>query len=425
MQYSFVKSLLESTWMINPSAASVYFPLFKGALSGLQFVKEPEPEDSIPYLVSLASKGVVPFSSPRDLTYAEDGDEFIYVMNLRGVALKHDAMCGPVGTRTQAARLLAMDKNKSVIGHIMVTESGGGQASAVPELADAIQSLTKPIVAWVDGISASAAYYINSYCTHIMASRDSDQIGCIGTMIQMRGLPKFSKLENGEITARIYADEATEKNDEYETALEGNFTLVKERILNPLNEQFKSDVKTNRSSVLDEQLKGRMFRAGDVIGSLIDSVGTFNDAVDLVTSLARRVEKPATKNNTNTNNIQKMEDLVNLNAIESVAGFETADGHASFNEAQLTDIDSQLAIGAEAISRVTVLEGENTTLSDTVAQRDARIVELETALASALGDDSADPALVVKTTDGKITPKKDNSLASAFQACENHLKQFS
>lgn len=423
MQYSFIKSILEGSWMIHPAAASVYLPMLKGALSGLEFVAEPEPENSIPYLVSATSNKVIPFSDPEDLSLSEESDQFVFVLNLRGTVLKHDAMCGPRGTRTLASRLARMDKQANVIGHIIVTESGGGMASAVPELADAIQALTKPVVAWIDGMSASAAYYINSYCTHIMASRATDMIGCIGVLVQLQGYPKYAKLDDGTVVARIYADASTEKNDEYEAALEGNFTLIKERLLNPLNEQFMSDVKTNRSGVLDEQLKGRTYPATEVVGTLIDSIGNFDAAVQKVIELAGS-QKPL---NTKPNNTKTMNELNNLNTIASVAAFEVIDGHASFNEEQLTEIDAQLGVGNAALERVLQLEAENASLTETIATRDSRITELEATLTSVTENTPAVPSAVVsKETDSSDPVKnpKQNAIASAMAECENHLKTF-
>lgn len=418
MQFSFVKSLLDSCWMVHPQVASSYYPLLQGALSGLEFMSESEPENSVPYLVSLSTNRVVTFSDPDDLSFSRDGDQYIFVLNLRGPILKHDAYCGPRGTRTLASRLARMDKEKSVIGHIIVTESGGGMAAAVPEMADVIQSLTKPVVAWIDGMSASAAYYINSYCSHIMASRSSDQVGCIGTLIQLHGYPKYAKLNDGSVVARIYADAATEKNDEYEAALEGNFTLIKERMLNPHNEQFISDVKTNRSAVNEEQLKGRTYNAGDVVGSLIDSIGSFNDAVNLVVSLA---ESNNTKSQNSNNKIKQMNGLINLNKIQSITGLELVDGHASLNEDQLNDIEQELANGNQAQSRVPELENQVNSLSSDVASRNSRISELESALEDSVDNGGVPPGKIDKKTDGDDNHSSDDSFSSAKSFCENHL----
>lgn len=418
MQYSFLASLMNSVWMLHPSGISDFLPLYKGAFSGLHFEKEPEPKDTIPFAVNMASMERVESSDslPSD-------EKFVAVTILRGVVLKHDAFCGPKGTRTIASRLKQADTDKNVIGHVLITESPGGQASAVPELADAINSLTKPVVAWVDGMSASAAYYINTFCDHIMASRDTDQIGCIGTMIELQGYPKYGTLADGSIVARVYGDEASEKNDEFETALQGDFKLIKERILNPHNEQFIADVRNNRSAVKDEHLKGRTFKASDVIGTLIDSIGSFNDAVNKVIELSGT--NNSNSNTSKTNNSNKMA-YNNLNQIESIRDFELQDGQASFNEQQLSDIDAALQSGTTASGQVTTLQAENSTLTETVATRDARITELETALAAAQKGGAASSAtVVVETDDPSKTGEKKDSLSESMSYCEQHLKNFS
>jgi len=402
--------------MIHPDAASAYYPLLRGALSGMEFMKEPEPEDNKPFLMSLShSNKIIVTDEPGRMNYGDENDQFIFVTPLKGTVLKHDAECGPRGTRTLASRMSTWDKNKQVIGHIIVTESGGGQAAGVPEMADAISNLTKPVVAWIDGMSASAAYYINSYCSHIMASRATDQIGCIGTLIQLHGFPKFAKLDDGSVVARIYADGADEKNEEFEKALEGNFTLIKERLLNPHNEQFKADVRSNRTAVLDEQLKGRTYNASDVVGTLIDSIGSFEDAIQKVIELSN-----STKNNSKSNNSKKMEQLTNLNNIESVRDFEVTEGQASFNEQQLQDIESALAAGTQAASQVVTLTSENNTLRNDVTARDNRIAELEAALAGDGAHAAVESAAV--NTDGILNPKPVDEFQSAKEFCENHLK---
>lgn len=423
MQYSFIKDLVEGVWMIHPNAASVWLPLLQGALSGLNF--EREAESFPPYMVSSKNGAII-----QSGTGNQSEASLVYVTSLRGVTLKHDAPCGPVGTRTIAQRLLEADKQKNILGHILVTESGGGQAGAVAELSDAISKLTKPIVAWVDGMSASAAYYINSYCGHIMVSRGTDQIGCIGTMISFEGFPKFSKSLDGKVTARIYADDATEKNDEYESALEGNFKLMKERVLNPHNDKFVSDIKNNRKGVLPELLKGRTYYASDVLGTLIDSIGSFEDAINKVKEMA--ADNSVLEVIIKPNNIKKMPELINLNAIESLKDFVVTEGQTSFNEAQLSDIEEALATGAAATAQVTDLTNQNTSLTtdkislnDELQQKVSRISELETALEAANNGAADSTASISKNTDGKNTAEVKDEFASAKEFCLTHLKNHS
>lgn len=416
MHYSFISSLVNSVWMMHPDGIAAFYPIYKGIFSGLQFEKDSEPLNTIPFSISTASMERVESSSslPSD-------EKYVAITSLRGVALKHDAMCGPVGTRTIASRLRRADADKNVIGHVLVTESPGGQAASVPELADAITSLTKPVVAWVDGLSASAGYYINSYCNHIMASRDTDNIGCIGTMIEMQGFPKYGKVEDGSIIARIYADQATEKNEEYEAALQGDFKLITERVLNPHNEQFIADVKLNRPGVKEEHLKGRTFKASDVLGSLVDSIGSFNDAVNKVIELSG--VNTSNTNTSNTNNSKTMA-FNNLNKIASVGVFETLDGQASFNEQQLNDIEALLQTGNTAQEQITTLQTDNATLSDQVSKKEARISELEAALAATQNGGADDTAEAVIKNDTGKTGVKSDSLADSMSYCENHLKKF-
>lgn len=418
MQYSFIKHLIDGIWMIHPSAASAWLPVYEGAFAGLELSQEEEPENSIPYTIN--AKG---FDTP-----GSKSEQKVFVASLRGVVLKHDATCGPVGTRSIAQRLMAADKQEDVIGHILVTESGGGLSSAVPELSDAIATLQKPIVAWIDGISASAAYYINSYCNHIMASRETDQVGCIGTLVTLEGYPSYSKLPDGKVIARIYADGADEKNEEYEQALEGNFKAIKERVLNPHNEKFKNDVKANRAGALPEHLKGRTFSASQVVGTLIDSIGSLEDAVQKVIELAgtsKKTETPPNKHNTTT-----MPNLTNLNQIESIKDFAMVDGQASFNEQQLSDIEQRLSEGAEASrnlaeqqSTVSTLTKEKETLTQELGQKNTRINELEAALQEATKDGAADTsAVATKDTDASGSVTVVDEFQQAKEFCENHLK---
>lgn len=294
-------------------------------------------------------------------------------------------------------------------------------------MADAIRSLKKPVIAWIDGMSASAAYYINSYCSHIMASRATDEIGCIGTLIQLHGVPRFGKMEDGSIVARIYADGADEKNIEFEKALDGDFKLIKERLLNPHNEQFKADVMTNRPTVKGDQLTGRTYPASEIVGTLIDSIGTLNDAIQKVVELSKAAGKKDT--NSKTNNSRKMDELINLNAIASIKDFVLVEGSASFNEEQLQDIEATLESGRQAVERATQLEAEVQTLTDKVSEqetnlsaKDARIAELEAVIPA---EKPAENNLQVnKPTDGSGSLSKVNSFADVMETCENHLKKY-
>lgn len=124
-----------------------------------------------------------------------------------------------------------------------------------------------------------------------------------------------------------------------------------------------------------------------------------------------------------------MDELINLNAIASIKDFVLVEGHASFNEEQLQEIEASLELGRQAAERVTQLEAEVQTLTNQVSEqgtnisaKDARIAELEAVIPA---NEPAEGSLqVVKETDASIDSPVVNSYGAAISACENHLKQY-
>jgi protease-4 len=401
MQFSFLKELITSSWQIDAITAQTYAPVLRGVLNGLHFEREDPDSKYQPYQVAATTKQLNSSTTKQ-----------IYVQPLRGPMLKDDSPSGIIGTRTMAGNLLRADKNINIIGHILLIDSGGGQTLSTPPLSDAIEKLTKPIVAWVDGCMCSAAMHVGSYCKKIIASRDIDSIGCIGTMIELEGFPKFNKEPNGFTYARIYADQATEKNDDYETALTGDFKLIKERLLNPHNENFIAHIRANRPNVKDEHLKGRTFRASEVIGTLIDSIGAFETAVQTVLDLSKSVTQQL--NNSTTMN-KKLTAMVALLAVTELV---IEDGQTSLNEQQLEAINNALVAGNTATAELATANAALQTANATIATRDVTIAEQAKKITDLEAAAGAPSATAVKSTDGDETAEPENT----YQNVKNILK---
>ena len=312
--------------MIHPQQAAAMLPLVRGILSGnLASLDNAERKEA--KKVSCAdfyvgsSKQVNPYT-----------DKSVYVTYLDGTMTKHGS-CYSYGTREIAQELLEADKDPEIIGHIIVADSGGGAADSVPELSSAIKQLTKPIVSYIDGMAASACIYAISYTQKIIAHQAFDQVGCIGTMITVSGWPKLRRDADGYVQVRVYADQSAEKNADYEAALEGNTQIIKEDLLNPLCQAFIDDMKANRPGASDDQLTGKTYFAKDVVGSLIDSIGSFEDAIQAVIDLAAAAEDP------NTNTSEKMAKYPKLESIPELEEQVYAeDGSTILQECQLEAI---------------------------------------------------------------------------------------
>lgn len=400
---SFFNDIFREPWMIEPQTAAAQKQVLRGLLMGLEFTQEDE-----------MVQAIIGHKENRAIPRGRN----INVVNLEGTMLRDDGPCGMVGTRTIASLLREADAKADVLGHILYIDSGGGAANSVPDIAEAIQACQKPVVAFVDGYMCSAAMYAGSYCRHIIANREDNRVGCIGTMIQLEDWPKQARDNDGEMHIRVYADGAEEKNDEYEKALEGDFNLIKERVLNPANERFKADIRRNRPAAREDQLKGRTYEAREVIGTLVDSIGNFDAAVQKVIELSNL-------------NITTMKGHENLQSLDTCRDLQMVDGYVSLNGEQMAEIDHTLgeiktekalnevnaATIAEQLTTINELTQERdelkakadqlpakeqeiadlTTERDTLkeqnAQKDARIAELEAALDKDSDDEEAMQAM--------------------------------
>lgn len=405
MNYAFLKDIIGSPWQIEVQTLNSLLPILRGMVNGLSVDKAAEPSSHQPYALS-ASKGEIVMWSQLEAPIPQDGSEpspkVISVLPIRSVLTKHDQDCGPVGTRTLASRLIRADTNESVLGHILVVESGGGQAIAVPELTDAMQNCTKPIVVWIDGVAASAAYYISSYANEIIASREMDLVGCIGTMLVWEGRKsKSAENQDGQIHVTIYADGSEQKNAEYEAAINDfNFQGAKDRMLNPLNAKFQSDVLFNRSSTTEDQLKGRTYFASEVVGTLVDSIGNFDTAVQRLLALANFKENIPTQNNQSLNNSKPMtKQFLHVNQVLSVESLEGSEEGVFLNQDQLGAIEEGLLANQQLASERDTANQERDTANTTMGSMQQQIADsLATAAAAYDPFNAIDPSVALALT---------------------------
>jgi len=135
----------------------------------------------------------------------------VAVIPIRSEILKYDLPCGPRGSQSILSDIKQSDQNPSIRSILLVVDSPGGQVTGTDLLADAIAKCETPVVAYIEGMAASAAYWIVSGAKRIIASSDLDRIGSIGTMLLVEDLqPAFEKL--GVKFHEIYASLSTEKN---------------------------------------------------------------------------------------------------------------------------------------------------------------------------------------------------------------------
>jgi signal peptide peptidase SppA len=122
-------------------------------------------------------------NSRRPMVVDAEGIATIHVLGPLGRNLsKMEKTCGATSFEDIHAELAQANANPAVRGILLHIDSPGGTVQGTPELAAAVASSPKPLVAFTEDMIASAAYYIAAGARAIVASPSAD-IGSIGVYI--------------------------------------------------------------------------------------------------------------------------------------------------------------------------------------------------------------------------------------------------
>ncbi len=213
----------------------------------------------------------------------------IAVTNINGPITKAGGASSR-GMKEISVDLLKLDSDENIIGHIIQIDSGGGSSAGMEVMAHTIQNLKKPVVGLVEraGMAASAAYGILSHTDWAMAEDANSEVGSIGTMISFAGFVPGEKDFMGARHITAYATASTKKNKAFEEAIAtGSTALLISEMLDPFNERFLATTKKMRPNILESQLDGSMYDAGEVVGTMVDAIGSFDDAVNKILELSK------------------------------------------------------------------------------------------------------------------------------------------
>lgn len=132
---------------------------------------------------------------PLDNTYGVEMRDGVAVIDVDGPIFKRadmfDMMSGATSTEMMAQDLKDCLDDKKVKAILFNFNSPGGEAAGTNEFAEMIFQARgkKPIVAYVDGMAASAAYWMASACDEIVVDELGD-VGSIGTVLTITDTKK-------------------------------------------------------------------------------------------------------------------------------------------------------------------------------------------------------------------------------------------
>jgi len=167
--------------------------------------------------------------------------------------------------------------------------SPGGMVHGTEKLSNAFRNAAarKPVVALVENMVASAAYWSFCSCTHIMLGGQSAEVGSIGIVWSIEDDRPFWEAM-GLKFHDVYDSEATEKNGSIRKLRAGDASAALAEV-DALKKVFRAAVTTGRLKVKEASpvFKGALFMGQQAISAgLADSVGDLQAAINLARNLA-------------------------------------------------------------------------------------------------------------------------------------------
>ena len=223
--------------------------------------------------------------------YGEEMDQTDIILNVvpvEGPILRNGDGCS-YGSKEYRDWLMAAADLPNCVGHLVYIDTPGGSAYAKNDFQfaiDYVKSKNQPVIALVDGLCASAGMALAAMCDEIYFVNPMDRIGSIGTMCAFYAVADgVEDAVTHERFVEVYGSKSEFKNKEYRDAALGDYDELQKEV-DDLNEQFWNTIKTYRPQVLEEQMHGKIYNCGDVIGSLVDGQGTMQSCIDRILELA-------------------------------------------------------------------------------------------------------------------------------------------
>ena len=288
------------------------------------------------------------------------------IVSIHGVMMKsRNSMMEGSSTVELRRELRALQDNGMVEKVVLHIESPGGTAAGTMELGQAVRDLAavKPVMAFIEDIGASAAYWIASQADSIYANKLA-KVGSIGTYAVVADMSKAAEQQG----IKVHVVRAGEFKGMGTPGTEVTETQLAEiqRMVDGANGEFLSAVARGRGLSLEavtELADGRVHLATDAVSlGLIDGVSTLEQVVQLKRNSFNRSQTMATAKEIQEAcpGIKSEKVLEFLNSEKSLASCVSS--HMQELALDIETLKEQLSVEAEqtekALERVSELEAE-------------------------------------------------------------------
>lgn len=281
-----LSALLRGRWLIDKQWANDHLPMFIAMLQGqpISFVQRTGNEGvEAPFAID-------PSTMQRyDLAQAPNGS--VGIIPISGPITKYNGDCGEPGSVQRTSWLISMQQMSNIGSIVQLLDTPGGESRAANSYVSAVQKSNKPVLSFVDGMAASLGVWYTSASDEVYLSSELDQIGSVGSYCQLLDYSGFLE-QKGIKMIEIYAPQSTDKNKDYQDALNGD-TSAMAADLGLHVDAFISFVKSSRGDIASANEKawssGKMFYAKDAVkAGLADGIKPFDQVVSKAAWLGKR-----------------------------------------------------------------------------------------------------------------------------------------
>jgi len=397
-------TILNEPWAINPEFIAGYAPIISNILNNNIAFERGEPV--LPLVISSSFNSI-----------DEDGTEIketrsVQVIKISGALTKNSQFCGPAGMDQIGSWIKQADNDQSIDSMLLKFDTPGSTVAGAETLANIIKETKKPILAFVDDLCCSGGYWLASQCDEIIANNTTAQIGSIGVLLTFMDVqPALEKM--GVKFHSITAPQSVNKTKTFDKLRAGDYEEYKTNTLQPLAQKFIDTVKTNRPKAEDKHFTADVFFAQDVVGTLIDSIGNIDTAIQRAATLATvsitahsnppqiTMKKPEYNRLAKASGVPSLEtDDGSINLTADMA--QAAEAALEAHETAQADLQKKITNQSTAQTRITQLEAELQTATERIAE-----------LSKGAG---ADSAIIKKETDGADESVSGDSFWDRFNA---------
>ena len=241
------------------------------------------------HISSESAATAVKNQSERTFNATGDG---LAIFQVNGPMMKRaSSMSGGTSTVRLRQQIRQARHDPGISGGMLKMDTPGGTVKGNSDLSDeaARFAAEKPLIAFVEDLTASAGVSVASQATKIIANNGNAMYGSMGTytsLVDMSGMAE-------QLGVKVHVIRAGEFKGMGEPGTELTESQLEEaqRIVNRLNEQYLSIIASGRSRSVDS-LRAladvRVIFAADAKShGLIDDIGTFSEAMDELRSMVK------------------------------------------------------------------------------------------------------------------------------------------